>query len=123
MGFTLVALLMGCGKGLPIPDAMKAELPSTQKGLRAAFRLHQLMRCRLTKELNTDYKSEQPAEPRREQRACDGLSPCSPSHLLTHPAVLLEFMLAVHFNSEVYLYLINNTTVVLYYIKNPSPTR
>lgn len=33
MGFTLVTLLMGCGKGLPTPGAMKAELPSTQKRL------------------------------------------------------------------------------------------
>lgn len=86
MGFMLVALVMGCVKGLPTSGAMKADLPSTQKVLGAAFRLHQLMRCRLTKDPNTDYKSEQLAEHRREQRACDGLSPCSPSQLLGTPS-------------------------------------
>lgn len=85
MGFMFVTLVTGCGKGLPTPDAMKAELTPTQRVWRAAFRLPQMVKCRLTKESNTDYKSEQLTEPRREQRACDGLNTCSASQLLGIP--------------------------------------
>lgn len=37
MGFMFVTLVTGCGKGLPTPDAMKAELTPTQKGLEGSF--------------------------------------------------------------------------------------
>lgn len=73
------------GRDCPLLMQWKLSWHQHRRVWRAAFRLPQMVKCRLTKESNTDYKSEQLTEPRREQRACDGLSTCTPSQLLGIP--------------------------------------